>query len=323
MKKYKCAVIGVGYLGRFHAEKYASIDGAELVAICDTDEKRCIEIADKLEVPAVFNYRELKGKVDAVSIVTPTVTHYDIAKFFLENNVHILLEKPITKTVAEAESLISLARKNKLILQVGHLERFNNVLKEVGHLIKEPRFIESHRLAMYNPRGTDVNVMLDLMIHDIDIIQCLVKSPIKKIHANGASILTDKTDIVNARIEFENFCVANVTASRVSLRNERRMRIFQHDAYITFDLDKKHVSLHYKGDEEMFPGVQEIISKEQTFEKGDALKDEIASFIDSIRHNKPPLVTGEDGKNALATAIKITHLVNSQFDPEKTYFENV
>lgn len=316
MTKLRCAVVGTGYLGRFHAEKYANIDNAELVAICDLMPEIAQAIAEKNNTKAITDYRKLIGQVDAVSIVTPTFTHFQIAKFFIEHGVHVLLEKPITTTVAEADALIKLAQENNVLLQIGHLERFNSILKSVENDIKDPKFIESTRLSTFNPRGTDVSVMLDLMIHDIDLIQCIVNSPIKSIRANGASVLTDDTDIVNARIEFENFCVANVTASRVSLRNERRMRIFQPDTYFTLDLNTKHVSMNKKGEEEMFPGIPEIVTEEKTADKGDAIRDEILAFLDSITHGKPPVVTGEDGRRALATAIRITELVNRQFEQE-------
>ncbi len=316
MKKIRCAVIGTGYLGKFHAEKYAALENADLVAICDLMPEIASTIAQKYDTQAVNDYKELIGKVDAVSIVTPTFTHFQIAKFFIENNVHVLLEKPITNTVEEADILIDLAHKHKVLLQIGHLERFNNVVQAVKHDIKSPKFIESTRLSTFNPRGIDVNVMLDLMIHDIDLIQCIVNSPIKCIRANGASVLTNNTDIVNARIEFENFCVANVTASRVSLRNERRMRIFQPEAYLTLDLNTKHVSINKIGEEEMFPGIPEIVTEEKTAEKGDAIRDEIIAFLNSITHNKPPVVTGEEGRRALATAIRITELVNQQFEAQ-------
>lgn len=316
-KKLRCAVIGVGYLGKFHAEKYAQIDNAKLVAVCDVNHKQVESIASSLDTKAFTNYQDLQGKVDAVSIVVPTLSHYEVTKFFLENHVHVLVEKPITSTVAEADDLIQIAQDNNLVLQVGHLERFNQVLSAAEKVINEPKFIESHRLSTFNPRNTDVNVMLDLMIHDIDLIQYLVKSPIKQIHANGASILTDETDIVNARIQFANHCVANVTASRVSFRSERRMRIFQPDAYLTLDLGKKHFSVHRKAQEEMFAGIPEIVSHEETFAGNDALKDEIQAFLTSIIQKIPPVVSGEDGKRALSTAIRITELVKNQFVPSE------
>lgn len=312
MKQTNCAVIGVGYLGRFHAEKYASLPQANLVGLCDIDTKRCQEIAKKHGVRSIDDYRQLVGQVEAVSIVTPTQSHYEIAKLFLENGVHVLLEKPITSTVAEAEQLIEIAQKNGLVLQIGHLERFNTVVNALEKYLDRPRFIECIRLAPFQQRGLDVSVVLDLMIHDIDLIQYLVGSPIKKIHANGACVLSNQIDIANARIQFENYCVANVTASRVSLKQERLLRLFQPSAYISLDLQHKQLAIHRKGVNEMFPGIPEIIHEEQAFEQGDALRDEIIAFLDSIHHRKPPVVSGEDGKMALATAIDITNIVKKQ-----------
>lgn len=312
MKKIKCAVIGVGYLGRYHAEKYASLPNSSLVAVCDIDAKRGSEIAQKNGVTSTTDFQSLIGKVDAVSIATPTQSHYKIAKVFLENGVHVLLEKPITTTVAEAEDLIALAKKNKLVLQIGHLERFNTVVNALEKYLDKPRFIECIRLAPFKLRSIDVNVVLDLMIHDIDLIQYLVGSPIKKIHANGACVLSNQIDIANARIQFENHCVANVTASRVSLKQERRLRVFQPETYISLDLQQKQLSIHRKGTNEMFPGIPDIICEEHAFEQGDALRDEIIAFLNSINHKKSPVVSGTDGKMALATAIQITDIVKKQ-----------
>lgn len=314
LPKINCAVIGVGYLGRYHAEKYATLPNAKLVSVCDTDKERGAEIAHKHAVMATDNYRDLLGMIEAVSIVTPTQSHHKIAKFFLENGVHVLLEKPITTTVAEAEELVSIAEKNKLVLQIGHLERFNSVVNALEKYLDRPRFIECIRLAPFKPRGIDVNVVLDLMIHDIDLIQYIVGSPIRKIHANGACVLSSQIDIANARIEFENYCVANVTASRVSLKQERTLRLFQQEAYISLDLQHKQLAIHRKGSNEMFPGIPEIICEEQAFEQGDALRDEIIAFLDSITYNKPPVVSGHDGKSALATAVEITNIVKRQMN---------
>lgn len=312
MKQLKIAVIGVGYLGNYHAQKYAQLPNAELVGVCDPNPERSAEIAKHNNTQAYQDYCELIGKVDAVSIAAPTQLHYQIGKFFLDNGVHVLMEKPITTTIEEANELIDLAKKNNLILQVGHLERFNNAVKALDKVLIRPLFIESMRLAPFKPRGTDVNVVLDLMIHDIEIIQSIVKSDIIEIRANGAPVLSEFADIANARIEFENGCVANVIASRVSLKTERRLRIFQPDCYVGLDLDNKHISIHRKGKKEMFPGIPEIISENQSFDKGDALLDEIISFLDCVTHNKRPIVSGEDGKNALAVAIKITRIVRAQ-----------
>lgn len=313
MKKIRTAVIGVGYLGKYHAEKYSYLPNSELIAVCDTNHQQCEEIAASHHVEAIFDYHQLISKVDAVSIVVPTFLHYPIAKFFLENHVHVLLEKPITNTVAEASEIIAIAKRNNLILQIGHLERFNSTLEPLKHILKQPLFIESYRLAPFRPRGTDVNVVLDLMIHDIDLIQDIINSPIKRIAANGAPVLSNQIDIANARIEFQNGAVANVTASRVSVKMERKLRIFQHDAFISLDLHNKKLDIHRKGQSEMFPGIPEIIREEQSFEEaGDALRDEIISFLDCITHHKQPIVTGEDGLKALATAIEISRIVSEQ-----------
>jgi predicted dehydrogenase len=314
MKKIKCAVIGAGYLGKFHAEKYATLDNAELVAVVDTESQRCHEIANLYQAQAIMDYRDLVGKVDAVSIVVPTLLHFEVAKFFLDHKIHVLLEKPMTTTVAEADTLITISKQHDLILQIGHLERFNTVLRAVENILDKPLYIESHRLSVFNPRVMDVNVILDLMIHDIDIIQYLVNQPIREIRANGASVLANDIDIATARIQFGNSCVVNVTASRVSFKTERKMRIFQHDAYIFLDLQNKIIAVHRKGTGEMFPGIPDIVKQEQTFDKGDALRDEIVAFLHSIIHHTPPVVSGEDGKRALATTIEITNLVNTQFD---------
>lgn len=318
-KTLKTAVMGVGYLGQYHAQKYALLPESELVAVVDLDLERAQEVAAQYHCQATSDYHSLIGKVDAVSIATPTPMHYAIAQFFLSHGIHVLVEKPITVTLAEADELIQLAKKNNLVLQVGHLERFNNAVKAVEPLLSNPRFIESIRLAPFKLRGADVNVILDLMIHDIDIIQSIVKSEIKEIRANGASILSPFIDIANARLEFKNGCVANVTASRVSIKTERKLRIFQHDGYISMDLDKKQLGLHRKGTDEMFPGIPNITNETHHFDKGDALKDQIEAFLMAILHNKPPVVSGEDGRKALETAIKITHIAHRTEKSQECY----
>lgn len=310
MSILKTAVIGVGYLGKFHAQKYASLPQSKLVAVCDTNQQVANEIASEHDVAVIENYLDLIGKVDAVSIVVPTQKHFEVAKPFLENGIHVLLEKPITSTVEEAQQLVDIARANNAVLQIGHLERFNPAIMAVKHVLSEPMFIESHRVAPFNPRGADVNVVLDLMIHDIDIILNFVGSPVKHIDASGVPVLSDDIDIANVRIQFENGCVANVTASRVSLKSERKMRIFQHDTYVTIDFQNKQLGIHRKGEGEMFPGVADIESKEQVFEQGDALLSEIDAFLTSINTRQAPVVSGEDGLRALQTANEITNLLS-------------
>ncbi|MDF1655684.1 MAG: Gfo/Idh/MocA family oxidoreductase [Coxiellaceae bacterium] len=312
MSKLRTAVIGVGYLGHFHAEKYAKLAQSNLIAVCDSDQARCDKIAQAVGAEAIYDHHQLIGKVDAVSIAVPTAAHYDVAKFFIENGIHVLIEKPITTTIEHANDLIKSAKANNVKLQVGHLERYNNVIKAVDPMLHNPRFIESVRLAPFKLRGTDVNVALDLMIHDIDIIQSLVHADITHISANGASVLSEYIDIANARIEFSNGCVANVTASRISLKQERRIRIFQHDCYLSLDLDQKKIYSHAKGEGEMFPGIPEIISSDQAFDKGDALNDQIDDFLNCIIEDKAVTVSGEDGKHALEVAIEITRIMREQ-----------
>lgn len=309
-KTVKTAVIGTGYLGKYHVEKFATLEQASLVAICDVNPEHSRALSEKYRVAATTDYRTLANEVDAVSIVTPTPSHFEIGQFFLENGVHVLMEKPITTTVEEADTLIETAKKNNTLLQVGHLERFNNVIKSVTPHLANPRFIESQRLAPFKLRGSDVNVVLDLMIHDIDIILSLVKSNIKNIRANGASVLTEFIDIANARLEFESGCIASVTASRVSLTSERRLHLFQNDCYMNLDLDRKKSRIHRKGDGEMFPGIPNIDREKAYYEKGDPLREEIDAFLTAIINNTPPAVTGEDARKALATAIKITQAVH-------------
>lgn len=311
MKKIRCAVIGVGYLGRFHAQKYQMLDQVELIGVCDVDKNTVDNVSKELNVAAYTDYQKLLGQVDAVSIAATTSSHYLIAKDCLMHGVHVLLEKPMTETALQAKELIALAQKHQVKLQIGHLERFNAARLALDAHLDSPLFIESQRLAPFNPRGSDVNVVLDLMIHDIDIIQAIVKSPIIHIDAQGAPVLTQSIDIANARLTFENQCVANVTASRISFKTERKTRIFQPNSYISIDYQNKQFAVFEKGSGEMFPGIPEIIRHQSSFEKGDALLEEVKSFIDCIQHDNKPLVTGEDGCSALETAEKITSMITS------------
>lgn len=308
----RCAVIGVGYLGRFHAQKYHMLDSAELVAVCDANPTTAAAVGQELSVPYTVDYRTLFDKVDAVSIAATTKQHYQIAKSCLEQGIHVLLEKPMTETIEQATALIALAKQNHCILQIGHMERFNAARLALDNHLENPLFIESHRLAPYKPRGADVNVVLDLMIHDIDIIQSIVNSPITNIDAQGAPVLSPSIDIANARIRFANHCVANVTASRISYKSERKTRIFQANTYISIDFQNKKFAVFEKGTGEMFPGIPEIVRHESTFENGDALLEEIRSFIDCIEHDKRPLVSGVEGRAALETADKITRFINQE-----------
>ena len=311
MKKLKCAVIGAGYLGKFHAEKYAALPGCELLAVVDVNEQAAKDVAAQNGAEALTEYRTLLGKLDAVSIVVPTSLHHRVALDFLNNGSHVLVEKPITVTVAEADELIAVASEKKLILQVGHLERFNPAISGLQGLDVKPVFIESHRLSPFNPRANDVSVVLDLMIHDIDIIIALVDSEIKRMDASGTAVLTQDTDIANARLVFENGCVANVTASRISMKMERKMRIFSPSSYISVDFQNRILTRHTTGKKEMFPGIPEIETEKSVFEGGDALLEEIKHFINCIQKDVNPLVSGEAGKRALQTAIDISELLRA------------
>ena len=311
MSKLKCAVIGTGYLGKFHAEKYASLDNCELVAVVDINEQAAKEVADKHGAKALTDYSSLLGQVDAVSIVVPTSLHHAVSCDFLKAGTHVLVEKPITVTVEEADELIAIAKEKNVILQVGHLERFNPAVMGLDKEEK-PLFIEAHRLAPFNPRANDVSVVLDLMIHDIDIILALIDCDIERIDASGTAVLTQGTDIANARLTFANGCVANVTASRISMKMERKMRMFRPSSYISVDFQNKALTKHKTGDKEMFPGVPEIVSEESVFENGDALMEEIKHFVDCIETGTNPLVSGEAGRRALQTAIEITNLLEKK-----------
>lgn len=311
----RCAVIGTGYLGKFHAQKYAALPECNLIAVVDSDPGTAAAVAADQHCQALTDYRELLGRVDAVSVVVPTRLHFQIARDFLDAGAHVLVEKPMTCTVAEADELIRIARHRNRRLMVGHLERFNAALLGLDLSQGRPLFIESHRLAPFNPRANDVNVVLDLMIHDIDIILDIVDSDVERIDAKGITVLTGDTDIANARITFKSGCVANVTASRVSLKVERKMRMFMPNCYVSVDFQNRVLARHRKGEKEMFPGVPEILSEESVFESGDALMSEIRHFIACIREDREPLVSGQAGRRALATATEITRLLQADGPP--------
>jgi predicted dehydrogenase len=307
----RTAVIGVGYLGRFHAQKYASLPNSQLVGIADPSAAARSAVGAELEVAAHEDYRELLGKVDAVSIVTPTPSHFEVAKAFLEAGASVLVEKPMTVTIAEGEGLIEIAARLKRTLQVGHLERFNAAVLAVQPTLTIPRFIESARLAPFKHRGTDVDVVLDLMIHDIDLILSIVRSPVVSVDAIGSSVFSKEIDIANARLRFANGCVANATASRVSLKTERKLRLFQDDAYLSLDLQQKILTVIRKGNGVGPDGMPQVAIDENTYEQGDALKSEIEAFLDAVAGGGPPPVTGEDGLLALRTAVSIAEQVAS------------
>jgi len=311
MSTIRVAVIGVGYLGRFHAQKYAALPACELVGVVDPQTNAREAVAAELGVPGHADYRDLVGKVDAVSVVTHTPLHFEIAAAFLRAGAHVLVEKPMTETLEQARELIDIAAAQNRVLQVGHLERFNAAILAAEPYLRAPRFLECHRLAPFRERGTDVNVVLDLMIHDIDIVQSIVRSPLASVDAVGTPVFSGEIDIANARLRFENGCVANTTASRVSLKTERKLRIFQDDAYFSIDLQQKILTVIRKRPPDAPPGPLPVIIEEQNLEQGDALKAEIESFLGCIRNGSKPVVSGEDGLRALQTALRITEQVRA------------
>jgi len=303
-KPTKVAVIGVGHLGSIHARIYSQLQSAQLVAVCDLQPERAQQTAQQHGCRWVTDHRELIGEVDAVSIAVPTQAHFPVAKDFLSHGIHTLIEKPITSTLREADQLLKLCRRRRIILQVGHVERFNAALRKVADTLKNPRFIEVHRLAPFQPRGTEVGVVLDLMIHDIDILLGLIKAKARRIEGLGVKVLTPFEDIANARICFSNGAVANLTASRISKEPMRRFRIFQASTYISIDFLEQAVEIfrHEKG--------QLKHEKIAITEGEEPLKAELGAFLESIQHHRPPPVSGRQARDALAMALKVTRLVH-------------
>lgn len=306
-QKVKLGVIGVGHLGQYHVKNLITLPDVELVGIVDTNSQRAQEISHRYNVTAYPDYRELVGKVDGVTIVVPTLYHYEVGKFFLEKGIHTLLEKPITSTLKEASELVRLSKEKHAILQVGHVERFNAGLVKLREYIKNPMFIEGHRLASFDPRVKDIGVVMDLMIHDIDIVLSLIKSEIRQIDAIGVKVLTPYEDIANARITFQNGCIANLTASRISPQKMRKIRLFQEDGYFSLDYMKPELEIYRKVN--TASGIT-IIPEKIVFDVNESLKRELESFVQSVQEGKPPLVTGEKGKDALEVALEITEQIN-------------
>ncbi len=302
-KVIRVAVIGAGKLGARHAEMYSKMPGVELVGVCDIHPDRAKDAARRCKTKPFHDHRELLTVVDAASIVVPSDKHYVISKDFLENNVDLLIEKPITTKLHDADELLQLAKKNNRIIQVGHIERFNSAIRTIKGIIKNPRFIECHRLGPYDARVADVGVTLDLMIHDIDIVLDLVKSPVKHIDAVGACIISKTEDIANARVRFENHAVCNLTASRVTPDVQRRIRIFQDNAYISLDYVNQEAQIYTRED-------GHIRHKKIDIKKADSLKEELSDFVECVRSKKQPLVSGKEGREALAVALEISEQIH-------------
>lgn len=326
MNKISVGVIGTGHLGSLHAKMYASIEFVELQGVYDVDMARAEQVAAQYGTKAYASMDDLLGKVEAVSIATTTKAHFHVGQKALERGVHVFIEKPITETIEQAKVLVELAEQKKLKLQVGHIERFNPAILALEPYRLKPMFIESHRLAQFNPRGSDVAVVLDLMIHDIDLILSLVHSPVKRIDANGVAVVSESVDIANARLQFESGCVANVTASRISQNKMRKMRMFQHDAYISVDFQQglaEVFRLVDEGDPDLKPtlmlgqierGAKKrlIVYEQPDIKDVNALEYELRIFVDSIRNGSEPPVTGRDGLQALEVAQEILQIIESQ-----------
>ncbi len=302
----KMAVIGTGYLGRFHAQKYAKAKGVDLLYCIDSDIGCAKAVAEEVDSKACDDYRKVLNELDAVSIVVPTPLHYEVAKDCLLAGLDILLEKPLTETTAQAKKLVALAREKKRIFMVGHLERFNPPIMKMRDSVVKPAFIQAERLGSFKERAANIDVVLDLMIHDLDIILSFVKSPVKRISGVGIPILSDKVDIANVRLEFENGTVANLTASRVSLGDAvRKIKIFQHESYISIDYNTQKMAVFTLGDGDPEDPMSRILIEDVKLDQADALEQELLAFIHSVRTRQAPPVSGEDGQKALEAALEI------------------
>ena len=309
--RIRVGVIGVGYLGRHHARLYAELSGATLVGVADVDGGRAAEVASASGAKAFTDYRELLPLVDAVSVVVPTSLHHRVALDCLNAGLDVLLEKPMTVTLAEADEIIARADAKGRLIQIGHVERFNGAVRAMATQLSTPRFIESHRLGPFVGRGTDVHVILDLMIHDLDIILSLVRSPITEIRAVGVPVLTSNIDIANTRLEFAGGCVANVTASRVSKDALRKLRIFQPDAYFSLDYQKQEVVMARRTGAAGESGLPAIDIRTLEIEKEEPLKAQLAAFVESVATRRAPLVSGREGREALRVALDVLRCIET------------
>jgi len=301
----RAGVVGVGYLGRFHAQKYAALPDVTLVGVMDLDQARAAAVAGECQTRIFSDYRDLFGQVDCVSIAVPTHLHSSITKDFLRQGIDVLVEKPMTATGAEGQELVGIAEQYERILQVGHLERFNPALRSLTGILTAPRFIECHRVAPFVERGTDVDVVRDLMIHDLDVILSLVRSPVTSIEAFGVPVLTKEPDIANARLRFASGCIANITASRVALKRERKMRLFQPDTYIVVDYGEHRIRICRRDPNPQEGSLPNITFEEREVGGEDALEEEIRAFLRSVRDRSEPIVSGQDGLQALEVAEQI------------------
>jgi predicted dehydrogenase len=314
MSRFKAGVVGVGHLGYYHARNLSSMPSVDLVGVVDIDERRALEVAKEIGAKAFTEYTELAPLVDAVSVAVPTSRHFEVTEFFLKQGKHVLLEKPIATSLEEADGLIRLSEERGLTLQIGHSERFNAAVKILRERIEKPMFIESHRLAPFTPRGCDVDVVLDLMIHDIDIILSLLESPVERvIDAVGVPLVSEYEDIANARLLFKNGCVANITASRISAQPMRKIRIFQPYTYFSLDYAAQEIKCFRLDEGPMdWDNPKPIIIDDIHVEKDEPLKSQIEAFADSVLGGRPPAVTARDGREALEVAARITEVIRSK-----------
>lgn len=301
----KVGVVGVGHLGKEHARIYSSLPDCVLVGIFDSNMDTEEKISRKLGCQKFASQAELAAAVDAVSVVVPTCAHWEVARYFLQEGKDVFIEKPITETTAQAEELVRLAQEKNRLLQVGHIERFNPVLSFLEKNLREPKFIEAHRLSPYPGRGTDVSVILDLMIHDLDVILNLVRSPLMSFDAVGVPVLSPSEDIANVRLKFANGCVANVTTSRISPEKLRKIRIFSADSYISLDYQNQEGEIYQKENGAIKRDKVPVI-------KGETLMLELTSFLESVRHRSAPKVSGEQGKRALDVAVAIIEQIRRE-----------
>jgi len=306
----RAAVVGVGYLGAFHAEKYASLPDVELVGVIDTDGARAAAVGRQVGAPVLAGPDALVGAVDCASIAVPTPAHYAIAARLLEQGIDVLVEKPITATLDEGRRLVELAAAHGRILQVGHLERFNPAIRSLAGVLANPRFIECHRLAPFTERGTEVDVILDLMIHDLDVILSVVDAPLERVEAVGVPVLSETADIANARLRFASGTIANVTASRVAMKRERKIRFFQADTYVSVDYGDRAVRI-YRRHASQNGAPPSIEASEHQFSDADPLFDEIEAFVQAVRTRSTPLVDGVTAVRAMEVAERIRNAMET------------
>jgi predicted dehydrogenase len=305
MDELRVAVVGAGRLGALHALKYAALPGVTLTHVVDVVAERAREVAARHGGAPLADYRELAGKVDAASVAAPGSLHHEIASYLLAHGIDVLLEKPMAASVREARELAALAERNRRTLQIGHLERFNPAIVELRPMVRAPRFIECHRLAPFTERGTDVDVVLDLMVHDLDVILTLTAAAVTSVEAIGVAVLTDQVDVANARLRFGDGLIANLNTSRVAPRRERKIRIFQPDAYLSVDYEARRIQLYRKSPPPPGALYPEISARQIELGEGDPLGDEIAAFADSVRTRRPPAVTALDGLRVMEVSGRI------------------